>query len=439
MPEKKPVIFLVELSKIIVKDRARVDFGMVAELAESIRKHGLFCPIILDEDNNLIAGERRLRAVSLLKWETIPIIFKESLTSLEKIEIELEENLRRKNLTWQEEVCLKEKIHFLQKQINPKDWTIEKTADILKISLPQVKSDLRLAEALKNIPELVKENDKANAIRKVRRNDEQKIRSILVSADILTSSEDIKNLKFPVIVENKDSLTTMKELADCSVDLVITDPPYGVDFKNTDAKKNWPEVYKDDKEAVLNYLLPLTLKEMHRVMKNGAHFYMFTSSINCERFKEEAVRAGFNIQPIPLIWNKRLPVGNIKPFTYYGANYEMIIYGFKGVGRSLNKTGNAVLNFDSVREIKHPSEKPVELMEYLISQSTLEGELVLDPFCGSGATMTACVNLNRKGRAFEISENWFNLAFLNINSACIKKGERENGKEKDAPSEYKNN
>lgn len=89
----------IPLADVRVTNRRREEFGDIEGLAESIRKYGLFHPIVVDEENNLIAGERRLRACRFLEWSEIPARMYRELTDDEKSEIELEENLRRKDLT----------------------------------------------------------------------------------------------------------------------------------------------------------------------------------------------------------------------------------------------------------------------------------------------------------------------------------------------------
>ena len=112
----------MEVSKInpnqikVDESRFRKDFGDISELAESIRNFGLLQPVVIDRDFNLIAGERRLRACLSLGLEEIPARFYDELDELTAREIELEENIRRKQFTWQEEVLAKAEIDELKRK-----------------------------------------------------------------------------------------------------------------------------------------------------------------------------------------------------------------------------------------------------------------------------------------------------------------------------------
>src|SRR5215467_12590669 len=92
------------IEDVVVGERVRKDFGNIEELASSISRIGLLNPIIVDNENNLIAGHRRLLAFMHLGKAEIPVILRDDLDEATRREIELEENIRRKDLTWVEEV-----------------------------------------------------------------------------------------------------------------------------------------------------------------------------------------------------------------------------------------------------------------------------------------------------------------------------------------------
>ncbi len=108
---------ILPINKIVVANRRREDFGNVEKLSESISKYGLFHPPVVDSDNNLIAGERRLRACKLLGFVEIPVRFYSELSDKERDEIELEENLQRKDLTSYEQSKTYAKLAETTKQI----------------------------------------------------------------------------------------------------------------------------------------------------------------------------------------------------------------------------------------------------------------------------------------------------------------------------------
>ena len=89
----------VKIDEILVRKRIRKNLGELTPLMNSLKLHGLLNPIILSEKKELIAGERRLESARRLGWKTIPAIILENATDLEKLELEIEENLHRRNLT----------------------------------------------------------------------------------------------------------------------------------------------------------------------------------------------------------------------------------------------------------------------------------------------------------------------------------------------------
>ena len=115
----------IAISDIKVSESFREDFGDIEALAEDIDKYGLLHPVVLDTDHNLLAGRRRLRACKHLGHSEISYTYVEAATELERREIELNENLLRKDLNWPEEVALKKAIHELKVllfSIHAADW-----------------------------------------------------------------------------------------------------------------------------------------------------------------------------------------------------------------------------------------------------------------------------------------------------------------------------
>jgi ParB family chromosome partitioning protein len=177
--EKVPVI---KISNITVQQRFRSDLGDLIPLKESMDRLGLLQPIGITKENVLVYGQRRLEAAKLLKWNEIPYVFVDADTSTQPL-AELEENLRRKDMTWQEEVTAKAKLHklFRKRYGRPKagyrsdlkvpisdsekGWGLKNTAEFLGESIGLVSQDLKLAKALKTHPHLRKETKKSNALR----------------------------------------------------------------------------------------------------------------------------------------------------------------------------------------------------------------------------------------------------------------------------------
>lgn len=145
---------LIPLTSITVPIRMRKDYGDVAELAESIKLYGLIQPIVLDKGNNLIAGGRRYAACTLLGLKEVPVYYKEVLHEAEYREMELEENLKRKSMTWQEEALAVLEIHNIRKTRNILSgnfkWTYQHTGTMLGTTYAAVGYCIKIASRLKS-------------------------------------------------------------------------------------------------------------------------------------------------------------------------------------------------------------------------------------------------------------------------------------------------
>ena len=207
-----------------------------------------------------------------------------------------------------------------------------------------------------------------------------------------------------------DCLEPMKDIPDGSVDLVLTDPPYGMAFKSNYRKEKYNEI-KNDKSLEW---LEKYVGECFRILKHNTAVYFFCSWHNVDFFKQ-AIEKKFKIKNI-LIWEKNnTSMGDLK--ASYAPKYEMIIFAHKG--RKLlngfryadiikaNRTGNKL----------HPTEKPVDLLELFIKNSSDENAVVFDGFMGSGSTGVACVDTNRHFIGIELDEGYFNIAKKRIEEA----------------------
>ena len=229
-----------------------------------------------------------------------------------------------------------------------------------------------------------------------------------------------------------DCLERMKEIPDGSVDMILTDPPYG-----TTACK-WDSIIP---------LEPMW-EQLKRIIKpNGA--IVMTAS---QPFTTALIASNMKMFSYCLIWEKSKPVGHLnakrKPMnkhedvvlfakkqpTYNPQGLKAIsprlvsrsnkggIYGESAGKPSVRKfTGypNSILRFNSQNGELHPTQKPVALMEYLIKTYTNEGETVLDFTMGSGTTGVACVNTSRHFIGIELDETYFNIAKERVNNAKV--------------------
>lgn len=229
-----------------------------------------------------------------------------------------------------------------------------------------------------------------------------------------------------------DCLELIRSIGDNSIDCAVIDPPYkivaggcrkvaknecsGIFNRRTDNKRtDWVEEVRTGKMFKHNDIkFADWLPELFRVLKDKSHCYLMINSRNLKNLQIEAEKAGFKFQNL-LIWEK----GNVTPNRYYMQGFECVLMLRKGGAKPINNMGSSnILRVPNIiGKKKHPSEKPVELLEIMITNSTHEGDIVFDMFMGSGSTGVAAVKTNRRFIGFELDDKYFGIADKQINEA----------------------
>jgi len=216
--------------------------------------------------------------------------------------------------------------------------------------------------------------------------------------------QDINNLDDMIgNVINADCLEVMKMMPDKSVDLILTDPPYGMSFVSNHRKQKYQEISGDND---LIWLDDFVL-QAYRISKDNSAHYVFCSFHNIDIFKSTFQRL-FNIKNI-LVWEKNnTSMGDLK--GDFAPKAEFILFMQKGRKTINGKRDPNILRFDRTGNDFHPTQKPVPLFQYLLSKFSNETDLVFDPFIGSGTTALACEQLNRRWIGCEIAEKYCKVA-----------------------------
>jgi len=199
-------------------------------------------------------------------------------------------------------------------------------------------------------------------------------------------------------IYGRDCREVLTELEANSVDCVVTDPPYGIDYEKIREAKN---ADFDDSAGNAFDVLETVCKELQRVCKANAHLYLFFSMSEYETVKEIASRY-FEVESTPLIWVKnnhtpRAP-GSGGFETGYAQKYEPIMFCRMENGNQRTLNGGVspnTLEHSRPTDKRHQTQKPRSLLKELIKNSTGKGERILDPFAGSGSTLTAAKELER--------------------------------------------
>ena len=451
-------IFKKPIDEIKVGERARVELGNIEELKTSIERRGLFHPIIIDDNSMLVAGYRRLTCCRDLGFKEIDVRLKKDLSEIEKLEIEMEENLH-KELTWDEKATLRARIHKVKQEIHGKSipghksdgWSLEDTADDLDVSIGTLSQDIMLADALTKLPSLKSFVSKRQALKALTKVKETAILTELARRD----AEKVGDSDVPYIMHNGESLTFLKDkVEDETIDLVIFDPPWGIDIDVIGTARGLggeKTSYDDDSLANAKNFMEKILPEIYRVMKQNTHFYMFIGvqhmhywadylsniKLVMEQGKEPHYEAfeenrdwAFDVRRVPLVWIKE--GGGFTDFdAKFMPRYEIVLFCNKGL-RRLNSICSDVLNFNrplSVERI-HTQQKPIDLLQLFIRLSSVPNEIVLDPCMGSGAVNVAATLLGRRSIGIEKNEDNYNKAIEWIRRIDFEEGGETNDIEK---------
>jgi len=395
MIETDEVILSVPLESIIVKEsRYRIKMGDIEDLANSIKEVGQQVPAIINMNNVLVAGERRFRACQLLNRSLRCV--KRDYSDIDMKIIEIRENIDRKDFEWEEKVKATEDLHlFLMEKYGSK-WSGRKTAEKTKLSIGGVNTDLQLAKALRETPDIFekcKTRDQALKALKKRELDDARAELALRNAK---KKYGMKAKNFLILGDARDILPKMP---DNQVNVMVTDPPYGIDVFNTmfHSTRDIPSENKDsyeDSEEYFKELMLFCAPHFDRILKPDAGVVCFCAYSNSQWIIDLFKSIGFNMDVIPGIWVKKANTARTNvPERYFNRAYELFVYGTRG-NFVLAKAGTCNVidagNVASTIRI-HPSEKPLELAEELLSRMCLPGHVVFDPFAGSAVVLTAAI------------------------------------------------
>jgi DNA modification methylase len=406
----------------VSEERARKTFDNIDKLAISIQEYGLIEPVVVDREHNLIAGERRLRACQLLEWKEIEVFYVEELDEWRKRAMELEENIQREDLTFAEECEAKLRLHELYQEKYGKTverkkggWGVDETAELLGDSVGETTQDLALARAIRENPKLAEKETKSAAYKAMKAGDELELRKKIaqILADDAPREERIK-------IVLGDARQVLKGYDDESFDFCVTDPPYGVnldDERRLQFREAWGEVRVDSTRDLL--MQEEIFKEVYRVLRKGGHCYVFFASLMQQQTLEMLVQCGFSVREIPLIWHKTKSL-NLNIYTSFSNAFESIFFCHKDKPKIFNFPGlEDVFTYTTPHNKVHPTEKPLDLIRQLIENCSVENEIGIDPFAGSGTFGVACRQLNRRCVMVEIDEGYY--------TECWKRVEMEGG------------
>jgi len=401
----------IPLTQIKVKNRARIDKGDIVGLADSIKEHGLLQPVTIDQHMNLIAGERRFLAHQHLKLQVIPAIQRHIDGIINAAEIELVENIQRKDLHWAERSNLEKRIYDMKCKADPK-WSMSQQGSFMNTSKTGVVRRIQLAEAMELIPELAEYKTEDEAFKEYKRLEE----GIIVDAMLKRVPPHVARAmeKAGEHYRIGDAFEGMAATPDESVQFAEVDPPYGVKLDKRKGRNKDQRLM--DSYSEWDDYLPLfskTLDGVYRILKPNS-FAVIWYGMSWHTDVMKAIKhAGFTIPDIPAIWSKGDAGQTASPDTTLGSCYEPFFLARKG-SPILAKPGRSnVFNFPKLASTTkdHPTQKPLILMKEIMATCLLPGCTILVPFLGSGVTLRAAYKLGHTGFGWDLSEE-YRKAFL---------------------------
>ena len=346
------------------------DARQVANVAESIRQYGFVQPVVVDRDGVIVIGHCRALAAEKLGMVEVPCVCVDELTPEQVNALRLVDN-----------------------KTNESPWDL----DLLAAELPEL--DLSAFDfewgLQAQLNDEVVEDDYSPTPPAEPRSKRGEIyqlgRHRLMCGDS-TSLQDVQAL-----------------VGGAQVDLLLADPPYGVDYtgKTKDALKLENDAKKCDDEFIA--FLQAAFAAADSAMKPGAVFYIWHADLKAHVFRMACQRVGWEVRQV-LIWVKNAMVMGRQDYQW---KHEPCLYGWKaGAGHlwASDRKQTTVLEFDRPTKSKqHPTMKPVALFDYQIKNNTKGGDIVLDPFSGSGTTIMAAEQNGRTAYCMELDPRYVDV------------------------------
>ena len=362
------------------------------KIKASINEFGYVAPIIINSDMTVIGGHQRLKVLKELGYEEIQCIVVDLDKNKEKA---LNLALNKISGEWDNdklEAILAE-LKETDIDINVTGFSNDEIDDILKDIIGSNEDDFDLEEALDEIEEPTTKVGDVWILGKHR----------LLCGDS-TQQKDVMRL-----MNNQEA------------DMLLTDPPYNVDYEGTAGK-----IENDNMNETEFYnLLIDAFKNMHLVAKAGCPIYVFHADTEGLNFRNAFKNAGFKLAQC-LVWVKNTFVMGRQDYQW---KHEPILYGWKeGKAHYFidSRSQNTVLEFDKpTRNAEHPTMKPIDLLVYLIKNSSKENNLIVDLFGGSGSSLIAAEQSNRICYAMELDPRYCDVIVKRWETLTGQKAELE--------------
>lgn len=348
----------------------------IMKLRSSLREFGFINPVIIDRDYGVIAGHGRILAAKEEGITEVPCVFADHLTEAQKKAYILADNRMAMDAGWDEEL-LRVEIEALQAEafdVSLTGFDPNEIDDLFKENLKDGlhDDDFDIEAELKK-PTFTKAGDVWT-----------------LGRHRLVCGDSTKKETYSILMEGKKA------------NLVLTDPPYNVNYEGTAGKIKNDHMAND---AFYQFLLD-AFTNMEAVMADDASIYVFHADTEGLNFRRAFADAGFYLSGC-CIWKKNSLVLGRSPYQWI---HEPVLFGWKKSGKHAWYAGRketTVWEYDKPKKnADHPTMKPIALLAYPIMNSSMSNAVVLDPFGGSGSTLIACEQSERTCYTVELDEKY---------------------------------
>lgn len=426
--------FSFPIESIIYDDskRQRKELPEVEELAASISRLGQLNPIILDRDNILLAGRRRVEACRRLGYTTVLARYHDSLSQSDRQLVELDENIRRVDIAWQEKASAILGIY----ELRGGEETLEGFAEYLGLSVAEVHRNLAVGRGLRDgIPAILAATSCRQAAELIARKKKLAFDTALsrfdesneeldpngnssglgeggggpLPVDAVIGKPPVGNgassddseppaERSPYAIISADFISFARSYVGPKFNFVHCDFPYGIGFDTSDAARaeGHESNYEDSAETFWELTAAL-LDNQDRLILPSAHMLFWFSMRYYNGILERFNDAGWTVHYIPLVWHKSDGAGIAADYRRRPKHvYETALWCTRG-DRLLTQLRNDVFAHPIAREAEgHLSAKPVAMLEYFLSMGVSELTDFLDPTCGSGTSIRAARSLGAR-------------------------------------------
>lgn len=374
LPQKIEILPAADLVPYARNSRTHDD-AQVAQIAASIKEFGFTNPILIDEDNGIIAGHGRLSAARKLGIDEVPCLRLGHLTDAQKRAYVIADNRLALNAGWDEEML---EVEFAE--LGDLGFDLELTGfDAKEIDVflsDPLEAGLTDDDAVPDVPE-----------------------------EPTTKLGDVWQLgRHRLMCGDSTSIDAVDRLMDGGkADMVFTDPPYGMSYGGGRTKRHDMIKNDDAQDADLISLVRDAVQAAVLTSKPGASAYVCFTWRTYAEFEAALGDAGLMVSNC-IVWDKKsIGLGN----SHYRPQHEFMFYckgddwrGGKG------ETDIWAMSRGATGEYVHPTQKPVELIERALNNSSKGGDVVIDSFGGSGSTLIACEKTGREARLMELDPKY---------------------------------